>query len=408
MTLKALEDRIFTAERLLAVGWALSLGFAGVLALNALNHSWLHDASGHLIGRDFILFWMGGRLAVTHDAAQAYDTAAVAANLTGYLDLAEGGDSSFRLLYPPTLLLILWPLGLLNYSAAFTLWIAGTGGLYLSALYRIVPRGAILLAGFSLYVAEKNLFWGQGGFLIAGLLALALQLFDRRPFIGGLVLGLLTVKPQYGVLFPIVLAASGQWRAIAGACVSSIALAGLTTACYGLTIWAAFSRSLGLVSPDSLAAQSDFQVVHQTLFGLAYWADAGVAAQWAFQLAGGGLATVLICIIWRRPVSAALKASALGAGVLLATPYMLAYDLTAAIVPAAFLVREGLETGFRPGERFVLVACFLGLVLTEFGPIGPVIVVTLLMLTARRVFASGPSLGLDVQGRPAENAPRPV
>jgi hypothetical protein len=79
-----------------------------------------------------------------------------------------------------------------------------------------------------------------------------------------------------------------------------------------------------------------------------------------------------------------LKAAAIGIGALAATPYMLAYDLVAVGIPAAFLVSEGVSTGFLPGERLLLLGCFLALFLTRQAPVGPVILVALMGLVLRR------------------------
>ena len=43
-----------------------------------------------------------------------------------------------------------------------------------------------------------------------------------------------------------------------------------------------------------------------------------------------------------------LKAAALAAGALLITPYLFIYDMMVLAIPVAFLVRIGLEQGFRP------------------------------------------------------------
>jgi hypothetical protein len=51
-----------------------------------------------------------------------------------------------------------------------------------------------------------------------------------------------------------------------------------------------------------------------------------------------------------------IKAAALALGVVLATPYLLVYDLVLLAIPAAYLVRLGLATGFCPAERVLLPA----------------------------------------------------
>jgi hypothetical protein len=54
--------------------------------------------------------------------------------------------------------------------------------------------------------------------------------------------------------------------------------------------------------------------------------------------------------LWRSRAAFDLKAAALGAGALLATPYLYMYDLAALAVPFAFLLRYALERGFLVSE----------------------------------------------------------
>jgi hypothetical protein len=76
---------------------------------------------------------------------------------------------------------------------------------------------------------------------------------------------------------------------------------------------------------------------------------------------------------WRSRVPYALKAAALAAGTLLATPYLAIYDMVVLAIPAAFLVRIGLKTGFRGyelpalGGALVLIACYFTATPTGLG-----------------------------------------
>jgi alpha-1,2-mannosyltransferase len=47
---------------------------------------------------------------------------------------------------------------------------------------------------------------GQNGFRTMALLGGALMLLERRPIFGGVLFGLLSYKPQFGVLVPLFLA----------------------------------------------------------------------------------------------------------------------------------------------------------------------------------------------------------
>src|SRR5436309_2254785 len=62
-----------------------------------------------------------------------------------------------------------------------------------------------------------NLGHGHNGFLTAALLGGALVLLDRRPIVAGVLFGLMAYKPQFGLMIPLVLIATGRWRAFAAA-----------------------------------------------------------------------------------------------------------------------------------------------------------------------------------------------
>jgi len=62
--------------------------------------------------------------------------------------------------------------------------------------------------------------------------------------------------------------------------------------------------------------------------------------------------------MWRSRVPYALKAAALAAGTLLATPYVAIYDMVVLAIPIAFLVRIGSSTGFGGYEVSVALRPF--------------------------------------------------
>lgn len=57
---------------------------------------------------------------------------------------------------------------------------------------------------------------------------------DRRPLLAGLLVGLLTIKPQFGVLIPVLLIASGRWRVFTVATVTALALAAAAVMLFGM------------------------------------------------------------------------------------------------------------------------------------------------------------------------------
>ena len=66
---------------------------------------------------------------------------------------------------------------------------------------------------------------------------------DLRPIVAGILFGLLAYKPQFGLMIPLVLAASGRWRTMASATVTIGALTLATLLVFGPEVWNAFLRS---------------------------------------------------------------------------------------------------------------------------------------------------------------------
>jgi arabinofuranan 3-O-arabinosyltransferase len=379
-----LEDRIFVPRRLYGFGLAFLLSYGVIFLLHIWLRDWPMTASGAPIFIDFISFWINARFALTAAAGEAYDYVAFAAAQAPYVAVTRGAFPYFHLVYPPTLFPVIAAFGLLPYLAALIAWIASTASLYLFAIHRIVPHALACVLALVPIAVAKNIWLGQTGFLVAGLLGLVLGLMAKRPFLAGMCLGLLTCKPQYGLIFPIVLVVTGQWRMIAGACLTVAVLALAITGFYGAAIWLDYARAFGTSSLDNFMTDDVLDAIDQTVFGVLHWFGAGFAAKWSVHLIAAVVTTAVVCFICRRPVSESLKAAALGIGALIATPYMLAYDLACLTVPVAFLAQEGLRTGFLAGERLTFLGCFLALFLMQQIPVASLILAALMIVLLRR------------------------
>ena len=75
------------------------------------------------------------------------------------------------------------------------------------------------------------------------------------------------------------------------------------------------------------------------------------------------IAAAAIAVLWRSRAAYEIKAAALGAGAMLATPYLYTYDLVVLAVPLAFLFSLGRKRGFLPHEMTGIgIACLLILI----------------------------------------------
>jgi len=335
---------------------------------------------------DFVWLWTAGKMVVQGSGSDVYDFTSFSAVQADLLGGRGENEHYYHWIYPPILLLITAPFAILPYVAGFFAWTAATTAFYASAIYRIVRRRlGVVLALVPISVAQ-NFYLGHTGALTAGILGFALVLMERAPLRAGLVLGLLAYKPQFGLLFPVVLIIAGCWRVIAGAVVSVLALSAATALVVGAEAWPAFAHSLLSSNPRTLMPYPDIIATLNTVFGTLSRAGVRVDVIWATQIAVAAGAVVVVYLVWRRPAPHELKAAVLAAGTLLATPYLLWYDIISFAVPTAFIIRFGLTHGFLSGERFTLLLCFL-LSLCAQPPVGPIVLVILMGLILRRAAA---------------------
>jgi hypothetical protein len=135
--------------------------------------------------------------------------------------------------YPPNMLIFGAPLALLPIFSAYLVWTFGTIFCLWLAV-RPLKLGKVAEAAIVLCPAVFiNAVFGQNGALTTALLIGGLAAAPKRPVLAGLLFGLLTVKPHLGILVPFCLMASGNWRAILAAALSSAALFCLTSILLG-------------------------------------------------------------------------------------------------------------------------------------------------------------------------------
>jgi hypothetical protein len=369
-----IEDRIFTERRVrffaagVTAAWALVIGWL-------LLGGWAIRPNGHTGSIDFCWEWTSGKFAASRDPARIYDYSVFGAAEHAFF---RPGECLFHYDYPPTFLFFSYPLGLMPYSTAFAVWVVATFLLYETAIYAITPRPTALLAAAAPVAVPLNVLLGHNGFLTAGLMGLSLVLMERRPWLSGILLGLLTYKPQFGVLFPLALMASRNWRALASATATSMTLGGAAAIAFGYRTWPSFIASL-FDRDASLTPHAQVVLKLQSVYGLLHWAGAGVWVSWSAHLIVAGIVAATVCAIWAKPVPHSLKAAALCVGSVAVTPYVLGYDFCILSIAVAFLVSDGLARGFLPGERIVVLICFI------LVPFGPIIYFTLLFIITRRV-----------------------
>ncbi|MEO1967933.1 MAG: glycosyltransferase family 87 protein [Sphingomonadaceae bacterium] len=357
---------------------------AVVVTLIATSHNGI-DRNGNLLGADFLSFWTSGRM--LHSGADPYSLSAHVAAQQAYYTTP---GSFLGFFYPPLFLPICWVLGLFGYFIALPLWLATTGGgLLLTARdwsRRLSAIGPGWLAVAAFPPVLITLTHGQSSFLAAALLGLGTLLVGSQPWLAGAILGLAAFKPQLGLLVPIVLLASRQYRVIAGACLSVMTLAALVTAWLGPQVWTHWLGEGPIASAGlskGLIGFAKFQSFYAGLRLIGLPNGLAMAFQIILSL---GVAGWLAKLAWQKGWSLELGAAML-AGAVLATPFVLDYDLVLLAFPLILLA----SVPARPWEKTVAAMAFI---MPQFArplgelisvPIAPPILLALLIVLCRRV-----------------------
>jgi len=321
------------------------------------SHWWIFDENGLGIPTDFVNVWSAGQLVLDGHPALAYDW-----DIQKQVQVAVLGQSypgNFAWHYPPPFLFVAALLAHFPYAVAFVGWAAISFVPYLAAMRAIVgrPFGLLLAAAFP--VVFTNTLVGQNGFLTAALIGGALYLMPMRPVLSGICLGLLSYKPQYGLLFPLVLIAASQWTVFFTAGIVAVVMATASWVAFGTESWQAFFHWMPMFSQAFLTEGRAPWWKLQSLFALIRYFGGSEQLAWIFQWIMTASVAVGLVLMWRSRISYPLKAAALATGTLLITPYLFMYDMMVLAIAVAFLVRIALATGFRRYELPALACAFI-------------------------------------------------
>jgi hypothetical protein len=378
-----------THQRLLLILGAAAL-LASALLFGVYLRFLLNPASSY---NDFFVFWAAARDLQLAPLAQIYDHDAFDAFKQ---TLTSGHFSQLPFLYPPYAAFLFAPFGLLPLHSALLCWDALCAALYLAAVWRMLrPHGALAAAVALIAPATVvALLAGQTGLLMGALAVLGLSLLGKRPMVAGMVLGLLTLKPQLAALPCLVLLTGGHLRAGLAATATVAVLVAASLLAFGLPAWSGWLHGLSSFASDLDASGSHQQYgvsIYFTLLALGL--DRHLAL--GLQLLAALLVLWTVSRALRREVGATQQMLVL-TGLYLATPYAVVYDLSAFAVVCLMLIAEARDSGFRSGELPVIVAAWfmpLLLILPQLPGtgLGLVLLLTLFGLLLRRLASNAPA-----------------
>jgi hypothetical protein len=337
---------------------------------------------GFELTSDYLSFWAASHLALSGHALDVYS---IDRHWAAQREvIADAGYSAF--LYPPIWLLMCLPLALLPFWWSLVAFLGATGAGYWWVFRRIMPGSGV--AALACPAVAMNVVFGQNGLLTTALFGGGVLALQRQPWLAGICFGCLAYKPHLAAIAPIALIAGRHWRALAAMMATVAALIAASLALFGVAAWqgffaeAPFARSVlehGLVVNYSW--ESFFRAVVQM--------GGSVTTAYVVQGFVALLAVSAMIVAIRQRPDAII--AVLPLATLLASPFLLAYDLALLALPMAWLGREGLRRGFRGWEKPVLCLAFLTPIASipasaiHLPVLGPLVMSALLALTMRAV-----------------------
>jgi len=218
------------------------------------------------------------------------------------------------------------------------------------------------------------------------------MLLEKKPFAAGLLLGCLVYKPQFALVLPLLLLVLWNWRAIAGAAMSSLSLIGITLALWGWPVWQAFLASLPLTRRIVIEqGRTGWEKIMSPFSAVRSW-DGSI--EFAYAVQGAFTVTAIAATLWlARKARPDVRNAAVTAAVLISTPYVLDYDFVVLLAGIAFLWRDATRHGWLSWEKSALALIWIAplfarnlAALTLF-PLGLLTAMLMLVLALRRTLA---------------------
>ena len=303
---------------------------------------------------DFLALWSYAKIASAHPVAELYDFVILHARQIA-LGMDPNNPDPFP--YPPTFVILLWPLSALPYEVAYIVAMAATLALFVWAVWGTCSRSPLCILGVIVAPASAvNILFGQSGFLAAALITAGVRLAVTRPIVAGVLIGVLSYKPQLGFLVPIAFAAAGLWPAFLAAGVTLVGLALVATLAFGWAVWPAWVAML-----PAYADWFDHRPLEKlkfmtTVMGNLQMAGVSLPLAKGAQALVAVMVAVLVARCFRRNPGR-LATAALLVGTILATPHAFLYELPMVMAAVVLFIetRMGTSSTFGGAEVLILV-----------------------------------------------------
>lgn len=289
--------------------------------------------------------------------------------------------------YPPPFLMLLLPFGALPPIVSAVSFLLAGWAAALAVMWRYCAGesrrwpviGTLLLCP----AVPFDVLTGQNAFYSAALLVGGFGLIARYPILGGVLLGMLSVKPQLCLMAAVALVAARQWRSLGAAAAAACLFALASMPVLGLDIWRAW---LGLVFGGNELYQDWINVGRLngiSVYACVSWLGAPGSLASLVQGAATLLAGGIVFWVYRQPAPGAIRLAALLAATILAAPHVSNSDAVLLGLAASLFVTAVAAADLRPHQLAIAAAVWISPlfnppVLFRIGCVTPLLVVMLL------------------------------
>ena len=283
---------------------------------------------------DFRMFWSVGRMARAGSAAEIYQPQL----LRHFEDQHQTVSDPW--IYLPVTIPMAVLAGLPGFIPGFALW-----SISLTLLSVLVLRLAripwpVILPTLVSPAVIWNDHLGQISFISGALFISSIANVEKRPIWAGLLMGLVAMKPQAGLLGPIIFLARRRYLAFVVAAAVVVSLILMTTLLFGMQIWVNYFHDGVATARAILVAPfpSDGEPWGTSIFWMLRSMGFGTNVSYAAQLLGAVLAAIRCWHVWRDDQAEHLPRIALTAFLaLFMTPYGYTDDMCAFTISIGLL-----------------------------------------------------------------------
>lgn len=336
----------------------LFLAIVGLPQIHTMYTLW--HPGRDIVFNDFMIHWEAARLVAAGRAAEVYDRAAMTAGLVADFGLGQtvyrDGAMAWSYFYPPTGLLLIWPLGWMDYPVAALAMVGGGLAGYLLLVWRL-GRGTGLLFVLGSPALWICLLGGQNSFLLAAFLGFSILFSSSRRMIAAGMIALCSFKPPFIAVLPFVLAASRQFRVLVWAGTGSVAFASCALFVFGFPVWQSYWQ-YGV--PDAGGMLCNSQVWPGMISVFASLSMLGLSCTSALVLHGVLSLVVVAGAVWlfRVTDNINLRLGGVMMAAILIPPMAYDYDMPMAMIAVLCVLRDGLRQKSGRMETGIMLAIF--------------------------------------------------